>query len=1271
MSKINEIQKKILQIDSTRFHKLIERYLNKKYNYNLYSIWAKIWEDKPTIWTPDSLLINEITNKYIFAEHTTQVKWIVDKFTEDYKKDINEEKTWIKVNKIESIFFCCNRELDTKEIEKLSKLWEYLWIGCKVITNSTLSYDLLNKYPNIAKEELSISLDTDQILDIEDFIKINDSTPLTNPLKWNTLFREKEIVEITNLIKSNDITIINWSPWVWKTKITIETIRRIGNNNNVIIKCIKYTGIDIYNDIKTYFSDDWNYIIFFDDAFRSGSVVKYLLELINNIKKWRSIKFVFTVRDYAINNIKSICEWYNFGSFNIWNFSDDEIKELIIKEYKILNPKFQTKIIRLSNWNCRIAVLGSLISHKKWFEGINNAGEIYSEYFSWIKKDIDDLWDNFKKVISIVSFFRYIDRTNTELIEDICECIWINKDELWKYIIKLNNYELIDLYNDEIAKISDQIVSSYLFYNTVFIEDTIKISEFIECFYEKYSSKFIEVINSMLSIFTSKDLYNKIKKEIKRFYNKSDSLLREKLIKNFTIFLETETLLYVKDKISIINKTNNETKIIELEFDYNHNSRCWNNLLNLLSNLKLTDSYKDVIDLMLLYLEKDQWIIQELVLNIRENFLYHLYTDYSIENYLITQIIKKCNSWNNKLFTKLFIEVSVIYLNTEYENSYSERNKYYFSKFSLTVNDELKLIRKNIFNMMFDLFELRLYKNEIIKKILSYCDLRSMELDESEILKIDKEFLLEFIIKKLKSDYLMDCILVNKIYKKLKRKNIMIEDKIISNFINDKKFLLYELIIEDWLDKNEEIKYEDFDEYKKQKIKKYINEYVEKDYYIMFETLKEIKEYISLYKQNKDYIFEISLDLIFTTIYETDIDLFSDLFKKYLLNWNYLNLTSIKKTIKKAIECLWDKEVYKLLNNKNIINWNILVLTFFMELDEWLINSYYISELYNYYKSVDLEYSTWLDFIIKYTKKDIKIFLLIIKQLLIKWKKWSFSSIRTLEYLFNPHCDIYNYLEQLINLDVSLIKDCYLLCNEKDQSFDYDCKWLNLILNKDNDFIIEYLKSQIGKKDYISRYDDQKDYSSIWKREDSSIIINRLLNFLYIKYLKKDRFIKIKSKFISKIIYLFLKKTLIYNYWFIVNYFWKYSYDKNILLEHLRVLLDSQMQENINEMKYIIFLFEFIVEFNNSDKIYFIKKFLDYNNKFKDFKTIWLNSDVSSWSWSRIGYLEKKKEYITEIINYVKNKWIDYCEHKKYLESIIDGYDKSIEFEKRRDFMDD
>ncbi|NCB85635.1 MAG: hypothetical protein EOM44_14265 [Bacteroidia bacterium] len=159
-----------------------------------------------------------------------------------------------------------------------------------------------------------------------------------------------------------------------------------------------------------------------------------------------------------------------------------------------------------------------------------------------------------------------------------------------------------------------------------------------------------------------------------------------------------------------------------------------------------------------------------------------------------------------------------------------------------------------------------------------------MELDESEILKIDKEFLLEFIIKKLKSDYLMDCILVNKIYKKLKRKNIMIEDKIISNFINDKKFLLYELIIEDWLDKNEEIKYEDFDEYKKQKIKKYINEYVEKDYYIMFETLKEIKEYISLYKQNKDYIFEISLDLIFTTIYETDIDLFSDLFKKYLLN---------------------------------------------------------------------------------------------------------------------------------------------------------------------------------------------------------------------------------------------------------------------------------------------------------------------------------------------------------------------------------------------------
>jgi len=45
--KLNEVQQRLSEIDATKFHKMVDTYLNQKYNYDIHSTGTKTGEDKP------------------------------------------------------------------------------------------------------------------------------------------------------------------------------------------------------------------------------------------------------------------------------------------------------------------------------------------------------------------------------------------------------------------------------------------------------------------------------------------------------------------------------------------------------------------------------------------------------------------------------------------------------------------------------------------------------------------------------------------------------------------------------------------------------------------------------------------------------------------------------------------------------------------------------------------------------------------------------------------------------------------------------------------------------------------------------------------------------------------------------------------------------------------------------------------------------------------------------------------------------------------------
>ncbi len=305
MSKINQIEQELSQIDASKFHKLINTYLSKKFSFMIHSNGTKIGEDKPISGTPDSFVALEDGN-YIFVECTTQKSDIVPKFLKDLEKCFDEAKTGIGISKIKKVILACNSDIKPSELEILQKYCnskdKLFFIGI-----SSLANDLYANYSKIAYDFLGVSVDTVQILDESDFVAEYESGGYATPLNTVLCCRDKEVANIELALKDSQITFITGKAGVGKTRLAIEVAPKFAKENGYKFKAIFNRGVNIYDDLMAYFKvEDEKFLIFIDDVNRIHQVLGYLLNSFNKKITNSQIKIVATVRDYAKDIIEKV-----------------------------------------------------------------------------------------------------------------------------------------------------------------------------------------------------------------------------------------------------------------------------------------------------------------------------------------------------------------------------------------------------------------------------------------------------------------------------------------------------------------------------------------------------------------------------------------------------------------------------------------------------------------------------------------------------------------------------------------------------------------------------------------------------------------------------------------------------------------------------------------------------------------------------------------------------------------------------------------------------
>ena len=106
MSKINDIQNGVLQLEGGRYQNLLDCYLYRKYGYENWSpLGSELGTDKTTKGTPDTF-IRTTEDKYIFLMYGTVKSSEFSKIKSDIISCLDINKTGISSDDIEEIVCC-------------------------------------------------------------------------------------------------------------------------------------------------------------------------------------------------------------------------------------------------------------------------------------------------------------------------------------------------------------------------------------------------------------------------------------------------------------------------------------------------------------------------------------------------------------------------------------------------------------------------------------------------------------------------------------------------------------------------------------------------------------------------------------------------------------------------------------------------------------------------------------------------------------------------------------------------------------------------------------------------------------------------------------------------------------------------------------------------------------------------------------------------------------------------------------------------------------
>ncbi|MEK4589800.1 MULTISPECIES: hypothetical protein [unclassified Bacillus (in: firmicutes)] len=1235
MSKINEIQMRLGELNGGEFQNLMDAYFAKEIKGELYPIGSVLANNNTKTGTPDTLIKSE-NRMYVYIEYTVQKSNVVSKFKEDIQKCLDENKTGISNGRIEKIICCCNTRLSTGEIEEIILEGSNNGVSVDVVSLDAIAYKLI-EYPLIMKDFLGISIDTQQILDIDDFIRFNDSAKFATPLDIDIFGRDKEIEDIIRTINEKQITVLSGTPGVGKTRLSVESVRRfITNHTEYKVKCLRNNGQNLYEDLNLYFNEPGYYLLMIDDA-NLLTNMQLILDLFSWKFKGVHIKLLFTVREYAEDKIKEKISKYEFKIFKINTLKEDDIN-LLCDHFEIKNPRYVERICEISKGNPRLAIMACNTARREnTLKSIANVIDLVEVYFKDVKfhfeMDLEN--DDLLKVAAIISFLNNVHLKDNENIEIICNIANVQKEYFIDLISKLHSMEIIDIYEDELVKVSDQILSVYLFYLTIFRRKLISYDVFISNYYPNLKNRIIDNLNNVFSYFYKEEHLKFICDAIKEKYNKiiksNNKQVIEEYLNTFWFALEIEGLIYAKEQIN--QYSIEESKLYKFELDKNNKE--YSSVLSLLSHYAQSKYYREAIDLILDYLDKKPSEFSDVYYVLTDSFGFNdksINYGYTQELEMLQKITKKCNSKRDALSINLLVKMLDYFLKFGYEYTKMKSNrKVIFYKIPLTLDYKLSKIREITWDILIDLYSNGYNVREINTYLYNYAR-RNVESINKEILNFDKNFI-EILISDIKELTLEQSIVFNRLRNLLSKHGISLNNNL-EKKLNSYEYQVYKRLFADveYKEQNRVVEEQDLITWSKdftdvvfQKIFKICNEIID---------IKFVNSKVYAASDRIEFI-------ILNAPQEKKMDILKLFFKENLR----MNIHPQK--LVRNIDKL--EQLEDIILGLEFFNKSFWLYCIYEEMSINNASSELLAKIYNYFEKSEgdvVGYLRDLSFLKLYIDIDDNVFINVINTLLNQEDILICGSI---ESFLKVVTDDEKYIKEYIKNDFELLKRLYLKVLKIERHFDYDSAILKTITRHEKSILSRIINSIIEDEENTYEFPDNIDLQFIWEEENWLELAEDISKLIMGNVEVRDKYYVV-TDLLEKMFHLDKEASEIHK-------------------ERVFQWIDIKIIEWAANDLLIKLLFECLTVFDDNKRIDWLYKLLQVRTEFNFFKIIPLFSGSYSWSGSEVPLLIGRKQFFECLES--KLEGLQFLEHKRWLQERIEYVNQEIKVTKIKELVED
>ncbi|HTN21280.1 MAG TPA: hypothetical protein VL125_12435 [Pelobium sp.] len=1255
MNTITQIENALKAINQASFQTLINHLLHLQGNKFISAPGAVVGKEKTSKGTPDSFFVNE--DKYIFVECTTkerlgESKTFFEKLSKDVDHCFKEDVTTIEKNKIEKVILACNEKVSVEEYNQLNDKVKFL--------NPDTKFEILNiqnlpmsifDIPKLAEEYLNIQMVKGDIYTLDQFL-LKTEKGLQPSLTNEFIGREGELKNCIGALKKYNILLLSGGAGVGKSKLAVKILEELSKDDHVPI-VIQSSGVSLWDDYQHLFSAGKQHIILFDDANKSINNLNYLLSKLED-SKFYSAKVIITSRDYVKKQVSVNLDNYSYKEFNIPEFKDEEIGKIIVSALPNLqyHNDIKRKIIDLAKGNARVALMATYsVTPDSETNYLSSPVLLYEKYFKKISEEIG-IFDNpiILKSLAIVSFFGVIGRNNQELQETLSIKFGIDWNDLWIAIIELHNNEILDVYSDEIVKVSDQVLATYAFYKCFIDEQSavINYAEWITTFIEKSSNRIRATLIDVNNTF----VYHHVKGLVLPHLNEVTKQISsdEELYAFYTLFWfykGRDCLLYLKKWIKSLPQEEQPEKFT---FSYVHNDHTTaSKYFELLRNFwnHPNELLKPSLELTLALLNKQPSRLPEILKFIHENFKYKLEDiehGYLRQNMLFDILLNEKLSNIQKSFANgIFLNLSEVLIGWHYtEFSSAKGRAFTIYNFDLYKSNELMKLRERILNQVYHLFE---FENDQAQKILHKIIYPGGDIDKS--IYVDELPIYQKIIsEKLDNKQYTHCKFVSVLAKHLTETGTEYPENW-SAFIESDIRKLSKFLKPSW-EYREGKSYEESEKEKRQKFDDFVRT---NDWESLEKFLVNIDDLYKQQKANNGWHIESAVTDIYASIARKDKLEFENALRLFFSGKVLFPLRSTVVNVALLENIMTGQELLNIMEDyefKERLNWEYVLLTM---LPKEQINESFLELLLNIFKNIDdniymhrmldyLKYETVFD---SFKKKntdleDHNVITHITGIILNKARKTG----RNFGFHFCKECASY------FNNHLQLLKNAYWAQYEIDSHFDYDGEELKAILDINRTFINESLRNDVIGLDSSKIRLENVNADCLWDYPEYEELIEDLL----LTILDKEKYT------------LFIEDD--------INSLFRFKNTDERRAEKVKALIFKLTQKYSNNKKLMLQLIEVVYSSYRDWFMEYFKEFLLLNKDIEITKQISFGrSSSTTGSW--VPVYQKKIEFYQDIlrmINAIPNI-LEYSEHIDYFEQRITWKRKDIEREQKRDFMEE